>query len=291
MGVRREDLIEYIAHQFHPKHCKLVVNGNINSTSQLIELVEQEWGFWNPKNKRYVDCLELRHEEWALTLPNINYRQRGSFSTEMHFGFLVDSNPQARFYNMENGERLDEKTINSLLPGYLHENAKLLILNQILGVGLSSKLWLKGVEEDMLFSQIGSNFETLKNLSYIYIYGLTENNQFTFSLESILTVLENLKRSTVSIHELSRARETIKAQLVMLQDNPIGRTIWQVENYLQSGILTNLEDFISALMKVQANEIRSISLDIFAPSRLVSFISGTAKETRIVDKLIAKHLN
>jgi predicted Zn-dependent peptidase len=291
MSIKREDVLDYIAHQFHPSRCKLVINGNTSSNLQLMELIDQEWSFWNVKNKRFVDCLELRHEEWVLNLPHINYRQRGSYNTEIHFGFLVDSNPHSRFYDTETGARLDQKSIEKILPQYLLDNAKLMILNQILGTGLSSKLWLKGVEEDMLFSAIGSEFNNLNNLQYIYIYGVSENNQFTFSLESVLGVLENLKRSTISIHEISRAREAIKSKLVMMQDNPLVRTVWETENYLKTGAIIAVEDYIAALTKVQASEIRSISIDIFNPNRLIGFILGTSKETRIVDKLVSKHLN
>jgi predicted Zn-dependent peptidase len=290
MSITKDDILDYVLQQFQPQHSLLYLYGNINSESQLIDLIEQEWGDWNTKVKKYIDPVEASHKEFPLELPIVNYRQRGSFLAEVNLGFLIDNYPSAKLLDLETGEKLPEKEIQKRIPEFIYDYAKIVLLNQIVGGGIASRLWVKSIETDMLLHSVESDFVSLRGVQYLNIFGVAENNQFTFAFESILSGLESLKRSTISMHEISRNKEIIKAKLTLMNDNKLFKVLWIVENYLATGLIFNTSDFIDTINKIQAHEIRSLALDIFNSNRLVVYISGTAKERIIIDKLIKKYL-
>jgi predicted Zn-dependent peptidase len=146
------------------------------------------------------------------------------------------------------------------------------------------------VEEEMLFSNIISEVVTLKNLNYLQIDGRTENNQFSFGLESVLAVLESLKKTTVSINELSKSKELLKGKLILEHENLLIKSLWQVDQFMTTGLNYDLDDLLAQVSKIQAAEIRSLASDIFTPENMLLVIIGTAKETRLVDRLVAKYL-
>jgi predicted Zn-dependent peptidase len=287
-SIRKEDIINYLSHQVQPSTSYLVVAGNIQEDA-LMDLLEQEWIYWNPRTKRYISANDMRYED-PLNLPMITYRQKGSQYTELEMGFMIENNPLARFIDPETGEFLSSLELKRVQSEYLYEMSKVLILNNILGQGISSRLWTKGVEEEMVFNEIGSEIISYKNSLYLQVSGVTENNLFTFGLECILQVLESLRCTTVSINEISRAKESIRGKLYMDSDDLPTRTFWEVRNFLHTGLSFDIEDLEMQIEKIQAAEIRALALDIFIPARMILYISGTTKESKIVDKLVARHL-
>jgi len=310
-SITQFDILEYIYRQIRPDRSYLVLAGNFDS-KPIFELVEQEWGNWRPNNKKSIELMDFQHEDVG-ELPRIIYRQRGIASTMLSLGFLLDegAKPQAvldfeKSKQLEAEERdqsVHEKLNNKAKPEIpnldfneiteknLEKLAEELVLNAILGQGLSSRLWVKGVEEEMLFSSIQSKIIKYSTTGFLYIFGSIENTQFTFGLQSILSVLESLKKTTISINELEKAKEFVKGKMIQDQENLLESTIWQVENLLSSGLIFKLDELLAKIEKVEAANIRYLADQIFRNDRLAISTLGTAKETRLVDKLLKKYLD
>jgi predicted Zn-dependent peptidase len=288
--ITKDDLINYQAHQFNPSKSFLVVSGHIEGNN-MKEIVEQEWGGWNPRCKKFFDPIEFRNVE-QTEFPSITYRQKGSYYTEISLGLKVEDDPYKSLTDTETGELLDEVMLEDAKANYLHRMACLMILNNILGQGASSRLWTKGVEEEMTFAHIMSDILASRHSVFLLLSGLTENSQFTFGLEVMLEILEALRKTTVSVNELSKAKEWLKGQLFLQEDNLLEKTLWAVDNFINtSGLSFEIEEVVEALNSVQPSEIRNLAIETFTPYKLAVYISGTAKETKMVDKLIQKHLN
>ncbi len=287
MSISHEDVQEYIAHQYRPDKSFLVIAGNFDNKS-IMELIEQEWNYWNPRLKKHIEPFEF-HKEDIGELPRVVYRQRGFAQTQLVFGFLLDEGMQspALAKQEENPLNVDTKAI---LDKMLIKWADLLILNTILGQGLSSRLWAKGVEEELLFNKIYSEVVRFRATGLLQIAGSIDNSQFSFGLESILSVLEALKKTTVSINELSKAKEYLKGKLILSHEDLLGATSWQVENLIGSELTFELDDLLEKIDRVEAPAIRSLASDLFTAERMTITTLGTAKETRLVDKLIRKYL-
>jgi predicted Zn-dependent peptidase len=289
MNIRKDQLYSYMSHQFRPDKSILLLGGKYEKAS-LIDQIELDWKNWNVNPKPFIEPIELKSNE-DLHLPNVTYRHLGSYCTELKLGFLIHPNPWEIFSGSENGELGLNSDISKLLPQYLLAYSRMLVLNSLLGAGVASKLWSKGIEEEMAFSEIGSNFRAFKHSQFLEIVGLTENTQFSLGLEIVLQVLDNLKKTTVSLQEISRAKEMVKGSLIFSQEKLMDRLLWEVNSYLCTGLIFDLDELLEILNRVQALEVRSLSMEIFNSNRLSLQISGPAKETRLIEKLIDRYLN
>ena len=288
MSIRQEQLVEYFTTQFQATNACLVISGNYNG-DDLTKLIDQEWTYWSPKGYNPIPTLAIK-QPGDLFLPCIVYKQRGRMYTELHFGFLLDSNPASRFYDAETGERYEGIKYRNALEDYLTDIARSMVLNQILGVGTSSKLWQKTVEEDLLFRHIDSNLVLLENCNYLQIFGIIDHGQFGFGLEALLSNLASLTKNTVSINDLSKAKETIKGRIILEHENLLLKTMWEVNNLLCTGEVFDMNELLQMIHNIQANDIRTLADNLFRQSKIASIILGTNKETKIVERMLDKHL-
>jgi len=174
---------------------------------------------------------------------------------------------------------------------FLFNWAKLYLLNTILGQGLSSRLWTKCVEEEMLMETVESKIVNFSCCGYFGINTTSENTQFSFGLESVLQILESLKKTTVSINELSKAKEFLRGKLILEHEDLFTSTVWHVEQNLFSDFPVLLEDLLAVIPKIQAAEIRALACDLFVSSKLSLLIMGPNKELRLIERLIDKYLS
>jgi predicted Zn-dependent peptidase len=289
-SIQKSDVDNYLFHQYHTNRSYVVIAGNYDNKA-IMDLVDQEWAYWNPKNRRFVEPAEFSYQD-AGSLPRIQYRQRGLPYTELVISFLLDEGLKPKYEQNpdEEPQELTEKDVETLKDRKLAEDAELMVMNAILGQGYSSRLWSKGVEEELFFNSITSDLIRFRNTGYLQIQGKTDNSQFTFALECIFSVLDSLKQTTVSINELAKAKEYLKGKLLSENENILASTLWQIENTLGSSLIYEVDDLIEKINKVDASGIRARALDLFIPERMAITTLGTAKETRLVDKLIAKYI-
>jgi predicted Zn-dependent peptidase len=292
----QSEVLEYLAHQYCPELCSIVMAGNFE-TKKTLDLLEQEWSVWNPKSRKPIIAEPLNNSDVG-EFPKTNYRQRGIAQTFMSIDFLLDEgyNPKKEVKSDESvtDAKLilkDEKEQKKEIEDRVQSLANLMVLNAILGQGYSSRLYLKGIEEEMLFNSIESRLNYFTNTSYFQIVGHTDNLQFSFGLECVLSSLDSLRKTTVSINELAKAKNYLKGKLIRDHENLLLNTIWCVDNFLGSGFIYDVEKIVEKIDKVESPVIRSLALDLFIPERMSITTLGTAKENRLVDKLIKKYLS
>jgi predicted Zn-dependent peptidase len=288
-AISHEAVLEYLSRQYQPSKSYLILGGNFDNKG-LMELIEQEWGIWNPKNKKFIEPMPFQESEVGQ-LPRISYRQRASFKSDLVFSFLLDEGFEPNLLlesKKPENQIYDDKII---FENKLKDWATILLLNTILGRGLSSRLWLKTIDEEMLFETISSDIIRFKSTGCLQISGITDNTQFSFALESVLSVLEGLKKTTVSINELAKAKAYLKGKFIMEHENLLTEISWYVEQFVSSSLNFSIEELLERVEAVEAPEIRNLAGHLFVPQKLSITSVGTTKETRLIDKLIAKYLN
>jgi predicted Zn-dependent peptidase len=275
LSIESQDIKDYLSHQYCPRNSMLVLAGNFD-TKSCVDLIEQEWNLWDPKVNTIWQYPEFDSTQDIGELPRVIYKQRGIPNTHVTIGFELSF-----------GRVFEEEQ----KPQWLKYQATLLVLNALLGEGLSSRLWTKTVEEEMLFSFIESRIVQYIPTGLLQIKGVSENSQFTFGLESILSTLEQLKKVTVSINELSKAKEYIKGRLLRSHEDILNQVVWQVERASIGHDLAELSDFITAIDTIDVASVRALASDLFIPEKLIISSLGPAKETKLIDKLIYKYLD
>jgi predicted Zn-dependent peptidase len=288
-NITQENVLEYLAHQYRPDKSCLVIAGSFENKA-LMELIDQEWGVWSPRTKKFIEPMDFQPEDVGQ-LPRLVYRQRGISQTQLTVNFLLDDGMRPKaLLEQEKSEKPVEVDYKKVLEEYLKKQANILVLNTLLGQGLSSRLWTKTVEEEMLFNSIQSEIFKFKSTGFLQIFGRIENSQFSFGLESVLSVLEAFKKTTVSINELAKAREYLKGRLIMDQEDLVSAAFWQLEHLIGTGLVFEPEDLIAKIEKVEAPQIRTLANSLFVSEKMAITTLGPAKETRLVEKLIKKYL-
>ena len=279
-----EQIYEYLASQFNPSKCALIASGDINPS--LIDLIYQEWSLWNPENKPFIKK-PLFFVEDKESFPKIRYNQRGIPQTIFSVGFLLDNGYKPNRYFDKIGDKIH---IQKFYPQILAEEAMLMLLNSILGGGVSSRFWSKCVEEELLFSDIQTSVVKFEQTGFFQIAGATDNSQFTFALESLFSVLDSIKKTTIPINELIKAKEYLKGSLLLELDELLAEAIWYLDRWVKSGVLFDLNELLARIESLTVAEIRELASNTFNTNRLFITTFGTAKQTKIVDKLIFKYL-
>lgn len=285
LSINQKRIFEFVCSQYQPSNGYLVLSGNIE-TKKLLELAEQEWSMWNPKGGT---LLSNPHEsiDDDVEFPITQYKQRGVGQTGMSIAFLLEGGMQPVLDDVSLDYSPDP---DILVQNLLSDWSKLIVLHSIIGGGFSSRLWTKCVEDEILFQSIHAQLQLFQYNSFFDIYGISDNSQFTFALESIFSVLESIKKTTVSINELSKAKEFIRGAFIREHEDLLVATLWQVKYMLASGLTFEAEDLMKYVDAVDAPAIRSLAIDLFVPDRLVLTTVGPAKETKLVNKLIKKYI-
>jgi predicted Zn-dependent peptidase len=82
----------------------------------------------------------------------------------------------------------------------------------------------------------------------------------------------------------------MKGKWIMEQESTIAEIIWQMDNLISLGEAVTLEDVYGIIDEIDAITVRDLSNYLFTPEKLVMTTLGTAKETRLVEKLIRRYL-
>ena len=215
LAITQEHVYEYLARQYQPSKAYLVLAGNFDNKT-ILQTIDQYWATWQPKTQSTIDLLEPKLEDLG-NFPRVLYKQRGIPTTHLMVSFALPKGLTVDNILPEQGLEIksESKEFEQLLDEKLLWLAKLYLLNTVLGTGFSSRLWIKGVEEEMFFEDVQSEVVLFKQTGFLKISGAAENSQFTFALESILSVLESLKKTTMSITELNKAKEQLKGSLLI----------------------------------------------------------------------------
>ncbi len=287
--VTQKDVREFLSRQYNPSRSYLVLAGNFDSKT-ILQTVEQHWSLWQPKAQTPYEIDEPNLENLG-TFPRVLYKQRGIPTTHLVVSFLLENGLRPNELIAPNSvEEKSDTEIQKILNRFLQKTAVLFLLNTVLGQGLSSRLWTKGVEEEMFFESVHSEIIRFQQTGFLKIWGEAENSQFTFALESVLSVLEALKKTTISINELNKAKEQLKGILLMEHESLLSLVVWKVENLIGTGLTFELEDLLYKIDEVETIQVRDLANELFSLDRLFITTLGTAKQTKLVEKLINKFL-
>ncbi|KAA3616052.1 MAG: insulinase family protein [Calditrichaeota bacterium] len=148
----------------------------------------------------------------------------------------------------------------------------LLVLNTLLGGGMSSRLFQKVREKHGLCYNIYSYLEFFVDSGVFCIYTGTEQGKVAKSLELIIKELDNLKENSILDEELERTKSQLKGNLLLSLESTSNRMnrLAKMEIYMKKNI--SLDDISKGLNNVTAQEIQLQAKKLFDFERLVQSI-------------------
>lgn len=244
--LQREQMLTYFDEYYRPNGLVISIAGNIDE-QKTIALVQTLFGDWQPHEQRpYADCLPP-----------------------------VDVNPLAVINKATEQVNLCLGTlgISYASPDYY----AFMLLNAILGDGMSSRLFQVIREEQGLAYDIGSYFNSYAETGNFVISAGIDVSQTEAVVRAILHEMDQVCQTLIAHDELVRVKAYIRGSMLLGMEGTHQVASWLgSQESLRSEIL-DIEKMIALIEAVTPQDIQRVAQTCFAPSWRRLAIIGPCK--------------
>jgi len=238
-----DSLRNYISENYTPDNVVISIAGNIEET--FIKEVEKYFGHY-----------ESDHARPDYTAPSIYdekiARKKDTEQAHLCIGF--------------NGLELGHDEIFSLI-----------VLNNVLGGSMSSRLFQDVREERGLAYSIFSYHSAFLDNGLLAIYGGTASNQLDILFETIQTTLSTLKQNGITEKELVNSKEQLKGSLMLSLESTNSRMSRNGKNELLLKRHRSLNEILEQVSGVTLDSVNQLTQTVFTDQFSVALISPEGK--------------
>jgi predicted Zn-dependent peptidase len=236
-GLRRDQLLDHVAHHYLPGRTVVSVAGNITH-QEVVDTMAKRLAVWPPALARTY-----------LPAPD------GPASLRC----LVEDRPT------------EQGHLCLAVPGLPRghpDRFGLALLNAILGDGMSSRLFLEVREAQGLAYAVDSSLSLLDETGLMVIYAGVNPEQAPRATHSILAELDRLRREPVMEAELNKAREYVKGRLVLSLEDSGAVSGWYGRQALLLNQMLAPDEVLAAYDAVTAADIQRLAQTLFTDAGL-----------------------
>lgn len=155
-----------------------------------------------------------------------------------------------------------------------HEDVySLIILNNILGGSMSSRLFQEVREQRGLAYSIFSYHSAYRDGGMVTIYGGTGSQQLDLLFDTIQQTIEQLKQDGITEKELENSKEQMKGNLMLSLESTNSRMSRNGKNELLLGRHRSLDEIIESIDRVTKESVDRMAQTIFTDDFSVALIS------------------
>ncbi|MGE6631454.1 M16 family metallopeptidase [Bacillus sp. NPDC077027] len=236
-----DSMRKYMDEYYTPDRVVISVAGNVEDT--FISEVEKLFGSYEGnEQKRSMQAPEFHYGKMA--------RKKETEQAHLCLGF--------------NGLPVGDKSIYDLI-----------VLNNVLGGSMSSRLFQDVREDKGLAYSVFSYHSSYADNGMLTIYGGTGANQLNLLSETILKTLDILKRDGITKKELENSKEQMKGNLMLSLESTNSKMSRNGKNELLLGKHRTLDEIIDEINKVTLDGVNTLSKRIFTEDYALSLISPT----------------
>jgi predicted Zn-dependent peptidase len=170
-------------------------------------------------------------------------------------------------------------------PAITDENRYVtLILNTVLGGGMSSRLFQTIREERGMVYSIYSDLNPYRDTGTLCIYAGTSVGKALEVVDLIMVELRKLKEATLSEEELTRAKDQVKGNILMGLESSNSRmaNLARQEMYFQQ--FFTVEEITARIDTVQADQVQAMAQRLFDPNRIAITLLGRLDGIKLTRK-------
>ncbi|WML43750.1 pitrilysin family protein [Neobacillus sp. PS3-40] len=234
-----DKLKEYIKERYTPENVVISIAGNI--TDSFIKEVEKYFGSYEGTRRETAENKPVFHT-------NQISRKKETEQAHLCLGF--------------DGLKVGHEDIYSLI-----------LLNNILGGSMSSRLFQEVREQRGLAYSIFSYHSAYQDSGIVTIYGGTGAKQLDTLFETIQETLEKLKQEGITEKELTNSKEQLKGSLMLSLESTNSRMSRNGKNELLLKRHRSLDEIIEQVDKVSKPSVDKMANFIFNDQYSVSLIS------------------
>ncbi|RAV56940.1 insulinase family protein [Mucilaginibacter rubeus] len=149
----------------------------------------------------------------------------------------------------------------------------LLLLNNLLGgVGMSSRLNLEIREKHGIAYTVESNYTPLTDTGIFSIYFGTDTEKANKASKLIHKELKKLREQKLGTLKLHQARQKFIGQIALAEENRMSLIIAMAKSMIDFNHVDTLEEIFAKINQVSAEQLLTISNEIFDNNRLITLL-------------------
>ncbi len=149
-----------------------------------------------------------------------------------------------------------------------------LVLSNILGGGMSSRLFQKIREKLGLVYSVYSFFDFFKDTGVFGIYMGTDGENARRVIQEVIKEINRLRNDSISSEELSHAKYQLKGNLLLSLESTFNRMNRLARYELFLGEFVGLDQTIRAINRIKSKDVIGIAQELFCSDRLSAVVLG-----------------
>ncbi|HZU01421.1 MAG TPA: pitrilysin family protein [Ktedonobacteraceae bacterium] len=236
-GLQRQQMLAYMDAHYRPNSLVISVAGNIEH-EHVVHLTESVFGDWEADE----------HPSWTESLPPCN---------------LVPANA-VRMIQKETEQTnicLATLGVSYTSPDYY----LLMLMNALLGDGMSSRLFQSIREEQGLAYDIGSYFNSYYETGNLVVSAGVDPSQVEETIRAIIYELTQLSEVPVSGEELARTKAYVRGGILLGLEGTQQVAAWLGSQESLRNHVRDVDEVIAHINAVTAQDIQRVAQTCFAP--------------------------
>ncbi len=245
--IDRNKILNFMRKRYKPENVVISVAGNFDE-AHLIDLCERYFGSW----ERYLKSKDTNNSSEPIF-------KRGA---------VIKS------------KKSDQAQIAIAFEGFGQEDEnvyKLLVVSNILGGGMSSRLFQKIREELGLVYSINSFVSTYKDVGMLIVYAGTNPKNIGVVYKEILNQIKLLIRGNLTPDEVEVAKQQIKGSIIFGLENTSSRMSNLGKNMLLLNRIIEMQEIINMINSIKFDQVMDIVREVLTKEFSVAVV-GNKKE-------------
>jgi len=149
-----------------------------------------------------------------------------------------------------------------------------LILNTVLGGGMSSRLFQTIREERGMAYSVFSDLSPYRDTGTLCVYAGTSAGKALETIDLILTEFRKLKEEILPAEELTRAKDQLKGNILMGLESSNSRMANLARQEIYFGQFFTAEEITARIDAVEAAQVQAMAQHLFDPDRIAVTLLG-----------------
>ncbi|MCK4233230.1 insulinase family protein [candidate division WOR-3 bacterium] len=150
----------------------------------------------------------------------------------------------------------------------------LLVLDVILGDGMSSLLFQKVREEKGLVYEVSSFTDFFSDAGIFGVYLACDPVKIKRAQETVLKEFKKLREKGISKRAVNEAKVRLKAKLIIGQENTSNRMLRLGRSEIYKGTISTIDEIITSINKVKVNDVNIVIKDVLKEDRFSFIYAG-----------------
>ena len=160
-------------------------------------------------------------------------------------------------------------------PAITDENRyAVLILNTVLGGGMSSRLFQTIREERGMAYSIYSDLSPYRDTGTLCVYAGTSAGKALETIDLVLAEFRNLKEIPLAEEELTRAKDQLKGNILLGLESSNSRMANLARQEMYFHQFFNVDEIIARIDQVDAAQVQAMARRLFDPARIAVTLLG-----------------